>query len=198
MVFVPRRGSPGAVNYIEYIQGSGVQYLKTDVTVGSQSGFDVIFSLDNVGGEQGVVGGFIYGGYNNNFCAYNGQWMIQYGNNMGHSFGTADTLQHEIKQNIDSSHGSVLDGSPILSGLTFYDIPDRTFNLFCYDGGVEYPTFWITGMKLYRATFYSDGQIVRDYHPCKDADGIACVYDKITKSYIYNSGNGEFIAGPEI
>lgn len=38
-------------------------------------------------------------------------------------------------------------------------------------------------------------ELVRDFIPCKDPDGVVCMYDKVTKTYFYNCGTGSFYAG---
>lgn len=38
--------------------------------------------------------------------------------------------------------------------------------------------------------------LVRDFIPVKDKNGVACLYDKVSQTYFYNAGTGEFVAGP--
>ena len=35
--------------------------------------------------------------------------------------------------------------------------------------------------------------LIRDYAPALDPDGVPCLYDKISEEYVYNSGSGSFI-----
>ena len=42
---------------------------------------------------------------------------------------------------------------------------------------------------------YDNGVLIRDFRPCLDPDGVACLYDKVEKKYYHNAGSGEFIAG---
>ena len=39
--------------------------------------------------------------------------------------------------------------------------------------------------------------MVRDYIPVVDKNGVACMYDKVTKELYYNDGTGEFKVKPE-
>ena len=50
-------------------------------------------------------------------------------------------------------------------------------------------------MKLFSCQIYDNGTLIRDYLPCLDKDGVACLYDKVSETYFYNQGTGEFIAG---
>ena len=185
---------PQMVNYVNFIQSSGAQKIDTGVAVKSTIGYEVEFALTVTSGQQGVIGGFTYGGYNHNFAGYDGKWFTQYGNNAGYQFGTTDTNKHTLSQNV--TIGAVtFDGTTIQTGLTYYDNTDKTFALFCYNGGSSYPQFWPGSLKLYRCKMYDNGTLVRDLWPCYDPDGVACLYDKVEKKYYYNAGSGEFIAG---
>lgn len=45
---------------------------------------------------------------------------------------------------------------------------------------------------------YDDGTLVRDFIPCKNAEGIAGLYDLVENKFYSNSGTGDFVAGREI
>ncbi len=45
---------------------------------------------------------------------------------------------------------------------------------------------------------YDDGTLVRDFIPCKNAEGIAGLYDLVENKFYSNSGIGDFVAGREI
>lgn len=45
---------------------------------------------------------------------------------------------------------------------------------------------------------YDGDTLVRDYIPSADPDDVACLYDKVTKTFYYNKGSGLFVAGPEV
>ena len=44
--------------------------------------------------------------------------------------------------------------------------------------------------KIYYAKIYSGSNLVADIIPVKKSDGTLCLYDKVCKKYIYNSGTG--------
>lgn len=52
--------------------------------------------------------------------------------------------------------------------------------------------------RLYSCKIYSDEQLVRDFIPCINPDGIIGLYDKETAIFYQNSGSGIFLKGPEI
>ena len=49
--------------------------------------------------------------------------------------------------------------------------------------------------KVFRCQIYDNGTLVRDFWPCYDPDGVACLYDKVEEKYYYNAGTGAFTAG---
>ena len=54
---------------------------------------------------------------------------------------------------------------------------------------------FLSPIKLYSCQIYDNGTLVRDFWPCYDPDGVACLYDKVEKKYYYNAGTGAFTAG---
>lgn len=185
------------VTELEYIESSGTQYVDTGVPVRSTSGFKVDFAALSTQGTIGLIGGFNYGGYNHNFSLISGQWSTMYGSNESLQFGSTDKERHRVSQNVTAG-ATFFDGVPIKTGLTFYDNVQRTFRMFCLNGGSTYPTFWIGAFKLYSCKIYDDGTLVRDYMAAKLTDGTVGLYDKLSGLLYINAGTGSFSAGPEI
>lgn len=44
----------------------------------------------------------------------------------------------------------------------------------------------------------SESNLAMHLRPALDKDGIVCMYDLISKTYVYNEGSGNFIAGPKL
>ena len=38
---------------------------------------------------------------------------------------------------------------------------------------------------------------IRNMIPVKDYNGVLCMFDKVSNEFFYNSGTGDFVAGPE-
>ena len=188
---------PKGYTELEYIESTGTQYINTGVSAKSTSGFYIKFSVLSTSGTTGIIGGFTYGGYNNNFAAMNGHWGVQYGSNATYQFGSVDTAVHEVSQNIEGGI-VVFDGSTIQTGLVFYDNTERTFNLFCYNGGPSYPTFWIGPSRIYSCKMYDNGVLIRDYIPSINPSGVIGLYDLVSRQFFENAGAGSFTTGPEV
>ena len=50
------------------------------------------------------------------------------------------------------------------------------------------------GLIIYRYTEYDKfgGTLLRDMYPTVDKNGVVCMFDKVSQSYFYNAGDGEF------
>ena len=49
--------------------------------------------------------------------------------------------------------------------------------------------------NIYYAKIYDGENLVRDFKPCLDANGVPCLYDLISKTAFYNQGRGSFTWG---
>ena len=62
-----------------------------------------------------------------------------------------------------------------------------------YDGDIR--TFASYNMDLKSFKIYDNNDLVRDFIPVLDNNGIACLFDKVENKYYYNQGTGEFLYG---
>lgn len=49
--------------------------------------------------------------------------------------------------------------------------------------------------RVYDFKIYDNDNLVRDFIPALDNSGVACLYEKVSKTYFYNAGTGSFVAG---
>lgn len=52
--------------------------------------------------------------------------------------------------------------------------------------------------RIYQQTIIEDGTVIHDFIPVLDLNGVPCMFDKVSRTFFYNSGTGNFIAGPVI
>ena len=64
----------------------------------------------------------------------------------------------------------------------------------CWDGSDVSKNRDFMG-NIYYAKIYDGENLVRDFKPCLDADGVPCLYDLISKTAFYNQGWGSFTWG---
>lgn len=78
--------------------------------------------------------------------------------------------------------------------------PQATFSssytafLFAVNNGGE--IYKRTSIELYACKIYDNGELIRDFIPCKLNDGTVGLYDTVFCKFYENSGTGSFIAGP--
>ena len=60
-------------------------------------------------------------------------------------------------------------------------------------GATEFAT-----TKIYRAKFWLNGELIRDFRPMLDYNNVACMFDMVTGKCFYNQGTDTFITGPEV
>jgi hypothetical protein len=193
------------IQYVEYIESSGTQYIDTGVLAsGSALGWKLKFSwseLPTNGNSSSMMGAFTWGGANGTTIAIpdpsTRKFCYQYGptaSQLEHFFGTTDTNTHVIESNIEAGVMK-FDGQTILTNCGYSAIPNTTVYLFASHRQGQ-TTFWIYGRKrVYSCEMYENGVLVRDFKPALDENGVACLYDEVSKTYFYNKGTGDFVSG---
>lgn len=178
-----------------YIQGTGTQYINSGFTATPNTTTIIDFQIDNVVANKGICGNTSYSGASLNYSLYvnsGSSFAVAYGDGGSYwqSLGvSADTNRHTIS--FDGYGRKVLvDGNQALdlSGNTATKNSLTGIYLFrSHNSGLA--------MKLYSAKIYNSGILVRDFVPALDNNNVACLYDKVSETYYYNAGTGDFIYG---
>ena len=187
---------------VEYIQSTGTQWIDTGIIVKSNTLADFEYQYTSIDGQNFVFGqiagspGRILG-----YRSSNPWWFsIIYSENIA-----LDTLKHHVEYKSDGR--AYLDGIAILTRGEYAGQYDITMLLFAerndtHQGSYSYNIngFIINAgrVKIYNFKIKEGDVLVRDYIPIKDYNGVACMYDLVTKQIFYNSGSGDFIAGPDL
>lgn len=188
-----------SINYVEYIESSGTQYIDSgfyannntrivvDVDTGSSwtvgSGFPGIFG-DSAGNRQKKFWLFMYDGITG----------------IHDHYGT----QQGDKSTIDPHGRHVFDKNKNITSIDGTVVNTFTEQTFTQDGTMRFfvtndnGTNYFSAIKMYSARIYDNGTLVRDFRPAKDPDGVACLYDEVSKTYYYNKGTGVFTAGVSV
>ena len=189
------------VNYVNFIQSSGTQYIDTGLSLpqGFHAVFDVeftslpstiqcvlgahetsapyyrnFFGTKGTGWEMGCYGFADFGS-----VTVNTRYEVDVCNISGSIFCTVNGVAQTVNPN-DVTSASRSSRNIYVLGMNYTD------GLFpCYAK--------LRSMKLYADAGYNT--LIRDFWPCYDSDGIACLYDKVGKQYYYNAGSGAFTAG---
>ena len=187
---------------IEYIESTGTQYIDTGFMPNQNSGMEIdVYSIrSNDPNFAGVFDGTYFWGCNansgvstTNFIVSNGSasnyWRAQgiFGGGTGRYQITIDKANMSIK----ASNGQIYTRTSAQSAfqITGYD-------LWLFADNRARPQ--LSSTRIYGCKLYDNDTLVRDFIPVLDPNGTPCMYDNVSKTFFYNAGTGNFIAGPVI
>ena len=181
---------------LEYIHSSGTQYIDTGM-VPTNHWLEIKFQCDDLT-NQGIfaAGSDQQKNYHLTWFDSNGyRWFYAYGSGesgISYPSGTICTGVCVAKYNYN---GELRINNILVSNGSF-SAAASSVNLTLFKrSGIN-----LAKMKLFYCKIYdkSTNELVRNFVPAKDSEGIICLYDKVTKLYYYNAGSGVFTAGPEV
>lgn len=175
------------ITELEYIRGSGTQYINTEIMPNQDTRLDLQASFTQTGSHT-IVGADL-GWTANGFSI--GVGFAHYGTDTSNINGMNDGLMHLIS--MDKNTLSV-------DGVSVHTFSAQTFSvgyplvLFANNrsGSIEE----ITTMTLCSSQIYDNGTIVRNYIPCQTSSGEIGLWDALNKMFYRNAGTGTFMAGP--
>lgn len=186
------------INYIDYIESSGTQYIDTGF-VPNQDTRMIIKAICPIGSTN-----FLFGARtssSSNQFMFAGSASGYYTTGYGATQETYSTDYNSdsaivIDKNKQTTTLTLSDGtSTSVSGTyTTFTAPCNLVLFGCNTNG----TVAKGKVSIFNCQIYDNNVLVRDFYPCLDPDGVACLYDKVNQQYYYNAGTGTFIAGPEI
>ena len=193
---------------LDYIQGSGSQYINTGYTMnsGSTADFKAQFlgapansSWHGVFGQRVTVSDkagacvFLYttGGRTTFWRTLNGDANTSHAAAMN-----TDYTFHIDKTGAASTvTGGSLDNA-VLGTATTTACSGEAYIFNLNQGGSVWAATASAKMRLYHLTFSENGELVRDFVPAmRPSDGAVGLYERIGGQFYGNDGDGEFIAG---
>ena len=191
---------PSEYQGVEYIQSSGTQYIKTGITqTTTQWGFDIDFMPLNSFGSQGrcIFGRRAGSGQEyqlncfNDGSGYNGTFYFGSG-----KYAARMTQNSRLQSSLHNYTLTVANGTQTTISSASIG------NVECYvfagnnNGTVnEQASMRLYGLKLYDAS----DTLVGDYRPCyRKADSVAGLWDRVSETFLTNSGTGTFSVGGDI
>ena len=178
---------------LEYIESTGTQYINTGITgeayweIKGQGTYATQSS-----GSQVILGRVALAGY----------W---FGITSQTVYGFGASNQSDISYSTFAIAKITTTNTNISGTINNATIPTRTItdnsyinNPYLLLNGNLGSTTYCAYYKLYSARCYQNNTLVRDFVPAKDENNVVCLYDKVSETYFYNQGTGDFIAGPEV
>jgi hypothetical protein len=186
----------GVYTPIEYLESTGTQYIDTGIVPALNTGIKIIFNSSNT-----TTNNPLYGSRK----AYKNQsfdtWIygatgcrIDIGDTENYIGILVPNTTYEL-QIIDSM--IILDKRHI---GTYTPIEYSEYCIYIFNINNANQAMQASGytVKIYEVIIYEGSNILQHFIPVLDANGVACMYDKVEKKFYYNAGTGDFIAGPVI
>lgn len=199
-VFMTGATVPNKVNYVNYLQSSGMQYIDTGVVAanGFRAKIGLTLTASSFSALCGIIGSHNSSSpYGRNFFATTGS-VFQIGIGDGFYNGPSPIsgtyYDFDLSNAYNDFYLSIDGNNQSLSVAATASNNYSTNTLYLLDVS-GYSGFESTAAKLYYCKIYVDGILVRDFYPCFDKNGVPCLYDKVDEKYYYNAGTGAFTAG---
>lgn len=183
---------PSGYKRLEYIQSSGAQYIDTGIIGSYDTRVTADFEVLSIG--SGTV--FVFGSQANNnvrFClgitsasVFRSDYGTEYISGPSAATGTKYTA--DKNRNVCTINGTAINSNvQTFTGTTNIYLFARSYSSLSY-----------ANLKMYGCKIYSNDVLVRDFIPCKNASGVAGMWDDVNSVFYGNAGSGTFTAGLEI
>lgn len=196
-VFFTRRGKAAQrVNFAEYIQSDGMQCIDTEFQPDQNTRVVIDIEATKAASVNFVPFGCRVASNNKDYSVW-----YSYNNRttMYSSYGNASVtmtvpdnlarLKIDKNKNVTTINGVTGTNTAVTfsTGLNLF--------LFSLNANGKEDTSRRISAKLYSCQIYDNSTLVRNFRPCYDPDGVACLYDTVGAKYYYNKGSGNFVAG---
>lgn len=203
------KGLPDEYQRVEYIEGTGTQYIDSGIECTSDLIIDCEFSVSTTTNYA------LCGGINNTPPVFRHHANpSSYGANYNYMYSitnSGDTIPVTIATpQLDTKYRVVIDpvaGTYLFTGEDYYESGTFTPFEFCTTG----KSYGILGRishagaiqsrpnKTYYFKFFRDGRLIGDFVPCyRKSDFEPGMYDFVTKAFFTNAGTDSIIVGPDI
>ena len=175
------------INYAGYLEGDKASHINTGIYASDDLVVEIKYlSLETYSAVMG--------------CAWDdyGYFLNDWGGSVGfQAFGKTTTLGTSDKTNGNTI--KLAKGRCTMNGVTTAvtgTSANKTTNpIYLFNEGSNANPGHRGKIRIYYCRMWQGGVLVRDMWPCYDKDGVACMWDKVTKSYFRNEGTGTFTAG---
>lgn len=194
-VFITGGQAAERVKYAGWIESSGTQWINTGVNPNQDTRVVVDMDITERSAQQSLFGARVSSG---------STWFVlyTYPGVSGYEDGYASQVKTPAATNsgrvlIDKNKNVTKINGTAVSQFTYsaFSTPWPIYLFTLNNKGTDFTANCPTYAKLYSCQIYSNDVLVRDFWPCYDPDGVACLYDKVEEKYYYNQGTGEFAAG---
>lgn len=196
----PELGLPSAYQEVEFIKGTGTQWIDTGFTPNQSTKIEMVAVAESVANEQAFFYGAAGVGYTDNaFEAYTYNGIDVNYDGQYRLFGTlAANKKLTIVHDKNSASVTVEDGGTFTTSFNTatFNAP-RSMGLLATrrnSGALVSPP-----LAIYSAKIWNNDILVRDFVPCyRIADSVIGLYDLENGVFYTNAGTGTFVKGPDV
>lgn len=192
---VPKSVLPDEYQRVEYVEGTGTQYIDTGIKfIKGPYKMDFKFYRNDSGiNDMSIFGQRTLGKFVNTYSTY-------YETVFGTTTAGTLLLNQDVHMVIDSNSGIYQNGIKILNNYSNNDrSSDYSAFMFAFHENVEKAPQWFLKGRIYYYTIWEVGVVTHNFLPCyRKSDGEIGMYDIITKQFLTNQGTGTFLKGSNV
>lgn len=195
MMSIKKSKLPSGYIELEYLESTGTQYIDTEVSPTANTRIQTEVILNGGIGSLYPIYGSRSSNYTNNFIGFckkdytfllssGGKFYIDTNVNVDlrNTIHFIDVKVREVKvDSVTSTNSANLD-------YTSQALPIYIFALNDVGNVNRY-----SKAKMYSFKIYEGDNLVRNFIPCLDNNGVPCMYDTVSRKTFYNQGTGEFL-----
>lgn len=195
-------GLPEGYTAVDYLQSSGTQWIEMGIAPNQNTKAVLKIKINNFNGINGfsLIGSRTDVNPNNQFTTY----LDDYGGTRflfrmdGQTKAISWTGLTTNKIYIVTLSGTEMKAE-LEDGTTVFS---KTFSVNDFTSTVTMALFRAKGVsgtyfpgRIYSCKHYSGDELIQDFQPCLDANGVPCMFDFVSRNSFYNAGTGSFTWG---
>ena len=185
---------PSEYTEVDYIEGTGTQYIDTGVVAKTTTTYDLYASFPELpSATRGIIGVLETGSFGrwNLYLSGNGYISVGYSGSYYNStvIPTLNTKYHLVQTPTEFKIGN--------NSIVQYTVTSASSssNVYIYKRNYTSDTTCVK-MKLYSCKIYDGDTLVRDFKPCyRNSDSVVGLYDLVNDVFYTNAGTGSFTYG---
>ena len=186
---------PTGYKRLEYIEGTGTQYIDTNYKpykTTTELRFQYPSTPDN-----GLTLCGVYNASNNRY------YVLFYSTSTGISCSDRSNVTTSLKNPIDNNIHTIIyndsNNKVFFDGIEKCTVSNLTkqsaYPLYLFARRGSNVAEVISLGRIYYCKIWEEKTLVRNFIPVEDNNGVACLYDIVSKTSFYNQGTGNFIKG---
>ena len=194
-------GLPEGYTAVNYLQSSGTQWIEMGVAPNQNTKAVLKIKINNFNGMDGssLIGSRTDANSNDQFFTYldnigGGRFLFRIdGQTQAISWtGLTTDKIYTVTLSGTEMKAELEDGTAVFSKT--FSVPDftSTVTMALFKSKPFYRGFF---GRIYSCKHYSGDELIQDFVPCLDTEGVPCMFDLVSRKSFYNVGTGSFTWG---